>query len=123
MQVLSRSALKQMIDEQQDFMLLNVLSTSSFRKAHIPDSQHVSVAEPDFVRQVESLLGGKAKDYPIVTYCAGCHCSASKDAAKLLLAAGHTNVYAFEGGMEDWLKVGYPVSCNDAAACDEPCSS
>lgn len=119
MQLLSRSDLKQMLKERQDFMLLNVLSTLSFRKAHIPGSRNVPVSETDFVRQVESLLGGKGNDYPIVTYCAGFHCSASKDAANLLVAAGHTNVYAFEGGMEDWLDAGCSASCDDTATCEE----
>jgi len=116
MKLLSRSDLKQMLDEQQDFLLLNVLSASSFRKIHIPDSQNVPVSTADFANKVESLLGGKDNDYPIVTYCAGFHCNASKDAANLLTAAGHTKVSAYEGGMEDWLDAGYPASCNDFAA-------
>ncbi|MGY6275118.1 rhodanese-like domain-containing protein [Methylomonas sp. MgM2] len=123
MKVLSRFDLKQMLDEQQDFLLLNVLSSSSFRKMHIPNSQNIPVSTADFVKRVEGLLGDKGNDYPIVTYCAGFHCSASKEAANLLTDAGYTNVSAYEGGMEDWLDAGYSVSCDDIAACEEQCSS
>lgn len=99
MPLLSRSELKQMLDQQQDFMLLNVLSISSFQKSHIPGSQNVPVSDSDFVKQVESLLEGKDKNYPIVTYCGGFKCDASKNAANLLLESGHVNVSVFEGGM------------------------
>lgn len=123
MKILSCSDLKQMLEDQQDFMLLNVLSETSFRKAHIPNSQNIPVSEAGFVERVENVLRGKDKDYPIVTYCAGIHCNASKDAANLLIEADHTNVSAFEGGMEEWLEAGYPASCDDAASCEEHCSS
>ncbi len=123
MNLLSRSELKQMLGRQEDFLLLNVLSTSSFQKSHIPGSQNASVSEADFVKQVESLLTSKDKDYPIVTYCGGFHCNASKIAANLLLESGYTNVSAFEGGMEDWLDAGYPTSCFDTTTCEKLCSS
>lgn len=115
MKLISCSELKQMLDEQQDFILLSVLSRSSFRKSHIPRSKNIPVTEPDFISQVRNLLGGKASDYPIVTYCAGLHCNASKDATNLLMNSGYTNVCAFEGGMSEWLDAGYSESSDEVS--------
>lgn len=122
MNVLSRSELKQMLDQHQDFLLLNVLSPSSFQAAHIPNSKNIPVSDADFVKKVEHLLGGKEKNYPIVTYCGGFQCNASKNAANLLIAADHTQVSAFEGGMEDWLAADYPTTSQDTAACETHCT-
>lgn len=122
MKLLSRSELKKMLEQKEDFLLLNVLSAASFQQSHIPGSQNVSVADGGFVTRVESILGDKDKNYPIVTYCGGFHCDASKNAANLLTEAGHTNVSAFEGGMEDWLGAGYATSCTEDTTCKKSCA-
>ena len=123
MHLVSRTELKFMLDRQEDFLLLNILSSSFFKNCHIPGSRNASVSDPRFVGQVESILGEKGKSYPIVTYCGGFECNASKCAAKLLLERGHTQVSVFEGGMEDWLDAGYPSSGSEALTCEILCSS
>lgn len=110
MNLLSRSELKNLLEQKDDFLLINVLSPSAFQKTHIPGSKNVPVTDPEFVNQVENLLGDRDKNTLIVTYCAGFECDASKNAANLLLKLGYANVYVFEGGMEDWLDAGYPAS-------------
>ena len=112
-----------MLDKREDLMLLNVLSASSFQKSHIPGSQNTPVSQPNFLGQVAALLSGKGNDYPIVTYCAGFHCTASKEAANLLLAEGHSNVSVFEGGLENWREAGFALVGCDTSPGEEQCSS
>lgn len=106
---LTRNELKKKQDNREDFLLLNVLSEHAFRKARIPGSQNAPVSGSEFLQKVAALTGPDGKDRPIVTYCAGFHCNASKEAANRLSAAGYTQVSAFEGGLEDWANAGYPI--------------
>lgn len=109
MNILTRNELKKMQENREDFLLLNVLSEDSFHKGHIPGSQNAPVSESQFLQKVASLAGPEGKDRHIVTYCAGFHCNASKEAANRLTAAGYTRVSAFEGGLEDWANAGHPI--------------
>lgn len=106
----TRNELKKMQENREDILLLNVLSRESFRRAHIPGSYNAPVGEEDFMQKVEAITGAEGKSRPIVTYCGGFHCNASKDAAHRLEAAGYQSISAFEGGMEDWIDAGYPVA-------------
>lgn len=123
MNILTRGELTKMLDNREDFLLLNVLSAASFHKAHIPGSHNIPLSEPGFLQKVADMAGIEGHNRRIVTYCGGFHCTASKDAANHLLAADYTKVSAFEGGMEDWLNAGYAVEGETAKSCDEPCSS
>lgn len=109
MNILTRNELKKKQDNREDFLLLNVLSEDAFRKAHIPGSQNAPVSGNEFLQKVATLAGPQGKGRPIVTYCAGFHCDASKEAANRLAVAGYTQVAAFEGGLEDWANAGYPI--------------
>lgn len=109
MNSLTRDELKKLQDNREDFLLLNVLSEDSFHKGHIPGSKNAPVSGSQFLQKVASLAGPQGKDRPIVTYCAGFHCNASREAANHLTDAGYTRVSAFEGGMEDWINAGYPI--------------
>ncbi|MGJ0483332.1 MAG: rhodanese-like domain-containing protein [Methylomicrobium sp.] len=109
MNSLTRDELKKMQDNREDFLLLNVLSEDSFHKGHIPGSKNAPVSGSQFLQKVASLAGPQGKDRPIVTYCAGFHCNASREASNHLTTAGYKRVSAFEGGMEDWINAGYPI--------------
>lgn len=122
MNILTRDELTKMLENREDFLLLNVLSDASFQKAHIPGSYNIPVSEQGFLEKVADLAGVEGRNRRIVTYCGGFHCTASKNAANHLSAAGYTQVSAFEGGMEDWLNAGYPVEGETSKSCDETCS-
>jgi rhodanese-related sulfurtransferase len=49
------------------------------------------------------------KDSAIVVYCAGPHCSASREAAEKLAELGYSGVAAFEGGLAQWKQAGRDV--------------
>ncbi|MBX3390102.1 MAG: rhodanese-like domain-containing protein [Phycisphaeraceae bacterium] len=46
---------------------------------------------------------------PVVIYCDGGDCDASKNLAILLQQAGFARIYIFEAGFPDWKKHGFPV--------------
>jgi rhodanese-related sulfurtransferase len=107
MKTVSRGELKAMIESDEDFELINVLSPDTFQKGHIPGSYNIPLTEGNFVGRVEQTVGGK--DKTIVTYCASYDCPASREAANALEQAGFTEVYAFEGGMREWREAGFGV--------------
>lgn len=100
MKVISYDQLKKMIDTEEDFLLVNVLSAQQFKEAHIPSSINIPLDEADFEAQVEEAADGK--DKKVVTYCASYSCHASRNAAEKLEKAGFTDVLAYEGGIKEW---------------------
>jgi len=103
MKTLKRNELKEMNDqEQEDFVLLNVLPQDAFNEKHIRTSVNLPYDADDFEETVERIAG--SKDRKIVVYCANFDCDASPKAAKKLEEAGFTNVYDYEGGTKDWFE-------------------
>lgn len=103
MKPISRDDLKTMNEtEHEDFVLINVLPRETFNKQHIRTSINVPVADDDFVRKVEEVVGDKNRK--IVVYCANFDCDASPKAAQKLEDAGFTQVFDYEGGTEDWFE-------------------
>lgn len=83
----------------------NVLTDEWFNGELIPGSRRVPLDRLD-----EAVTRSRvAKDAAIVVYCAGTHCSASRDAAQKLGELGYSNVEAFEGGLQDWKQAGHGV--------------
>ena len=83
----------------------NVLNDDYFKGEMIPGSRRVPLADLKERLAVSTL----PKDAPVVVYCAGPHCPASREAAEAMTTLGYTNVTAFEGGLEDWKKRGHGV--------------
>jgi len=107
MQTLKRDKLKQMLDAGESLFLIDVLSHEQFEKTHIPGSHNIPLADKDFVREVEQVVGDKGPK--IVVYCSSFQCTASPKAAKKLDQAGFRQVLDFAGGIQDWQNAGYPV--------------
>lgn len=80
----------------------NVLDDEWFKGDLIPGSRRVPVSELADAVQRSSL----PKDAPVIVYCAGTFCPASREAAERLAGLGYTNVAAFEGGVEAWKQAG-----------------
>jgi rhodanese-related sulfurtransferase len=108
MQTIDTDQLKAMIDANEDLLVINVLSEDDFREHHIPQSVNIPVEEGDFVDEVERHVD--SKDQEIVVYCANTQCDASPKAARKLEDAGFTNVYDYEGGIEEWEQANQPVA-------------
>lgn len=98
---INRDDLKTMNEgTHEDFVLINVLPRDAFNAQHIRTSINIPLEEEDFTQKVEAVAGSKERK--IVVYCASFDCDASSQAANHLEAAGFTQVYDYEGGMQDW---------------------
>jgi rhodanese-related sulfurtransferase len=105
--LITREALKGMIDRKEDFILVNTLSPESYEIQHIPGSINIPVE--DIEMKAENLLD-KEKD--IIIYCGSFECTTSTHAAKILDKLGYKNVYDYKGGLQDWKQAGFPLlSC------------
>ncbi len=100
MTMISKTELKESIDQKQDMLLVDVQSEESFDRQHIPGAINAPLDSPDFVRSVDSKT--RSKEQRIVVYCAGASCNASQKALEALESAGFTNVERFEDGLEGW---------------------
>jgi rhodanese-related sulfurtransferase len=93
------------IDSDINLHVWNVLNDDYFKGEMIPGSRRVPLAELTRTLAASTL----PKDAPVVVYCAGPHCPASREAAEAMTALGYTNVSAFEGGLDDWKQQGHGV--------------
>ena len=102
--VISRDELKSKLDKKEKLVLWNTLSTEYYKaEANIPGSKWVPV---DKVADEAKKLD---KNVPVVTYCGGVKCPASKQAAEKLVSLGFADVSAFEGGLQEWSEAGLPL--------------
>lgn len=107
MKTLTKEKLKQMIEDHEDFVLINVLAEEYFDQEHIPGSVNIPVKQEDFVDKVKARLPDKSKK--VVVYCASFECQASTAAAKKLADDGYQDVYDYEGGIKEWKEAGYEL--------------
>ena len=93
-------------------ILLNSRKRSEYVAGHIAGAKNAA-PEPGsppaaFVAAVERLVGGdKAK--PLVLYCNGQHCQASRQLSEQLVNAGFTNVRRYQLGIPMWRALNGPV--------------
>lgn len=88
--------------------VLNVLSSEFYQDAHIKGSINVPLAElKDFAEHTP-------KDTLIVVYCSDYKSDMSARAWHVLHELGFENLFAYEGGMQEWYEAEYPVEgpCN-----------
>ena len=103
--IIGLDELKAKIDKKEKFHLWNTLTKEYYKpEANIPGSKWVPVD-----KVAEKAKEIKDKNEPIVTYCGGPMCPASKQAAEKLVSLGSTNVSAFEGGLQEWTEAKLPL--------------
>jgi len=105
MKTLAKEKLKQMIEDNEDFVLINVLAEEYFDQEHIPGSINIPIKDEDFVDKVKARFPDKSKK--IVVHCSSFECQASPAAAKKLADEGYKDVYDYEGGIKEWKEAGY----------------
>ncbi len=110
--VITREHLKDRLDRDDDFVLVNVLGPESFEKGHVPCS--INVPREELEEKAPRMWPDKNQE--IVVYCSSYSCEASPQAARLLETLGYTNVVDFKGGLIDWEDAGYNIERGSAAA-------
>ena len=107
MQTITYEQLKSLLNDGK-VHLINVLPEESYQKMHIPGSINIPREDPYFSAKVKTMVGGSP--LPIVLYCAGPECDASRKAHTQLEQAKVANVLVYEGGMKEWRTQEGPTS-------------
>ena len=85
----------QMMEEQKDYLIVDVRTAGEYAEGHIPGA--VNVANETIAEEAETALPDK--DQMLFVYCRSGN--RSKVASQVLADLGYTNVYEF-GGIKDW---------------------
>jgi rhodanese-related sulfurtransferase len=93
-----------------NILIVNVLGKRYYEDARIKGS----ISAP--LRILVDVAKSWDKKKEIIVYCACRECDASAKACKMLKAMGFENVVAYEGGIREWYKKGYP--CEGACKLD-----
>jgi rhodanese-related sulfurtransferase len=84
-----------------------------FKDGHIAGAYHLDV---ELFRQGRpDVLDLLPTDMPIIVYCGGGECDASKIVKRLLNSHGFADVLIFEEGYPAWQAAGYPVETGEPA--------
>jgi rhodanese-related sulfurtransferase len=96
---------------QPGFVLVDSRSTQSWDQGHIPGAVHLPTAE--------LATAELDPDRPVVTYCWGPGCNGATRAA-LVLAERGFQVKEMIGGIEYWIREGFPVRTKEGDVGQEP---
>lgn len=99
---ISIEELKPLVD-QGAVTVIDVRSVEQYLAAHIPGSLHIPVT------RIEGEIPYLPKDKPVVTYCTCPAEESSGEAALILAHGGIKGARALTGGLEAWIKPGYPT--------------
>jgi len=94
---------KQRLDAQETFTLIDVREESEWARGHLPGAVHMGRGVIE--RDIENAIPGKAT--PLVLYCGGGYRSAL--VADNLQKMGYTNVISMDGGWRGWNEAGFPT--------------
>jgi rhodanese-related sulfurtransferase len=86
-----------------EFVLVDTRSAAAWRQGHIPGALHLPRAE--IAERAKDLLDPAV---PVVTYCWGPGCNGATKAALAFALAGYS-VREMIGGIEYWIREGFPV--------------
>lgn len=96
------------------FVLVDSRSRASWDQAHIPGAVHLPTA--DVPARAAELLDPAV---PVVTYCWGPGCNGATRSALALSRAGY-QVKEMIGGIEYWIREGFPVRTPDGDVAQPP---
>lgn len=105
MKTLDRTELKQWMDEDRRFVLVEALGENAYAEGHLPNAVRMG---PEEVESMARTLIPH-KDTTVVVYCAGKECDASTRVAERLEELGYKEVFDYPGGKEDWKAGDFPV--------------
>lgn len=101
---ISTKQLNVMIDNHDDFYLIDVREDHEWSSGHIPTAIHISkgVIERDIEKTISDI------DAPIVVYCSGGFRGAL--VANSLKKMGYTQVSSLAQGSQEWIDAGYKLT-------------
>lgn len=87
--------------QREEFVIIDIRSSSQFLEEHIPGA--VSVSAATISRSTFSRTAS------LIVYCGEASCPLSENAANALVNAGYSNVRVLDGGLAAWKMQGFPV--------------
>jgi rhodanese-related sulfurtransferase len=104
---ITADAAKQMIDENQSIVILDVRTLAEYKSGHIDGSKLMPLLELE--ERINAIDGNSA----VIVYCGSG--VKSEKASKILLDHGFDKVYNMKGGLNAWQDVGFPVVSGSTA--------
>ncbi len=89
--------------DYQKIIIVDVRSKIEFDVIHVNKAVHEPITTALFVKNLEKIRE-KTGASPVAFYCNGHTCAKSYEAAEMAMKAGFQNVYAYDGGIPDWVK-------------------
>ncbi|EGB14778.1 Rhodanese domain protein [Pseudodesulfovibrio mercurii] len=83
-------------------VVVDIRSRLEYEVAHINKAVLLPLTDKDFARKLEALRPKDGPE-PLVFYCNGHACAKSYQAAQLALSLGFGQVFAYDGGIFDWI--------------------
>ncbi|MBI2545898.1 rhodanese-like domain-containing protein [Candidatus Woesearchaeota archaeon] len=105
MGTITKQGLKDLMQESQDFIILDVSRPDDFEFAHIPGAVNIPFEEDSFEERVLEKVPYKSAT--IILY--GPY-DIIDEAHYTLNEAGFDNVFVYKGGIEDWKESEYPLN-------------
>jgi adenylyltransferase/sulfurtransferase len=101
--VISAYTLRKKMADSPKLKIINVLDSASFQKCRIQGSLNIPLA------QLQSQVASWDRASEVVLYCAGFSCPMSGTAYTIMRSMGFKAVWAYEGGINEWIELGYPT--------------
>jgi rhodanese-related sulfurtransferase len=98
------------IERGADFVLVDTLPGSVYRRHHIPGA--INIVSDDI--EVEAPERLPDRDRTVVVYCTSERCRRSEKAAARLERLGYRDVRDYVEGRRDWEDAGYAVDADEA---------
>ncbi|MBI2654388.1 rhodanese-like domain-containing protein [Candidatus Woesearchaeota archaeon] len=96
--------LLEMIENKENFKLVEVLKEEGYKEGHIPGAINIPV---DNLKEMAPKQLEKTD--AIVVYCASYQCHASTNAARILLDMGYNKVLDFKASKKGWVDAGFEL--------------
>lgn len=98
---ISTKELKKMIDNDERFIMVNILDNDAYEEEHISGSINIPLG--DIEKEALDLVD---TDEKIVIYGFGPGSAAVREAAEKLASLGYGEVIRYEGGIKEWTTEG-----------------
>ena len=92
----------QLLTDYDTAVVVDIRSRLEYEVGHINKAVLLPLGTDDFADKLEELRPKTAPE-PLVFYCNGHSCAKSYQAAQLALSLGFTHVFAYDGGIFEWI--------------------
>jgi len=108
---ISTEKVRQKLTDAEQFVLVDTLTADHFSRVHIDGAVNACVFEVLFTENVKKISPDKNKE--IIVYGSSNKSMDAVTAAEKLAREGYRNVSAMEGGLKQWVSLGFEVVGED----------